>query len=64
MIPALPDDLSPADEAELRAAGWTESPTVPGWWRDATASDRDYPASRALTLARRDRARTHQDPAR
>lgn len=62
ILPTLPEDLAPADEAEFRAAGWTPSPTVPGWWRDTTASDQDYPGPRALHLARRDRARTHQDP--
>lgn len=52
-----PARLTAAEEAELRAAGWVPSPTVPDWWRDATASDDDYPADRALFLARRDRAR-------
>jgi hypothetical protein len=56
-ISYVPDDLPAADEAELLASGWTPSPTVPGWWRDTTASDQDYPGPRALHLARRDRAR-------
>lgn len=58
---STPDPIA----AELRAAGWSPSPVRDGWWRDATASGDDYPAARALFLARRDRARTSpQEPAR
>lgn len=52
-------ELTDADEATLRREGWSPSPVRDGWWRDG-ASGEDYPASRALRLARRDA--THRQP--
>jgi len=55
----LESELTDADEATLRREGWTPSPVRDGWWRDGASGD-DYPAARALRLARRDA--THRRP--
>lgn len=42
------------DASVLTRAGFVPSPVRDGWWRDAAASGRDYPAWRAVEIARRD----------
>ena len=54
IYPAPREDLTESDVVELTSAGWEPSPVGGGWWRDPQTR-KDYPATRALELARRDR---------